>query len=75
MFEQKQKFNKAFFIQNALGDLKKKYKTTDKIMHMVNARSHLVSDTLAKLEMKRLEHPAYSPYLAPSDFFLFGYLN
>jgi hypothetical protein len=25
--------------------------------------------------MKRAPHPAYSPYLAPSDFYLFGYVK
>jgi hypothetical protein len=25
--------------------------------------------------MKRLPHPAYSPDIAPSDFFLFGYVK
>ena len=42
---------------------------------MDNARPHLVNDTLAKMGMKRLDHPAYSPDLAPSYFFLFGYLS
>ena len=27
------------------------------------------------MRLTRLEHPPYSPDLAPSDFFLFGYLK
>jgi hypothetical protein len=26
-------------------------------------------------ELERMGHPPYRPYLAPCDFFLFGYLN
>lgn len=74
MLGQKQRFNKEFFIQKVLGDLKKKYKTTGKILHMNNARPHLINKTLAKLGMKRVDHPAYSPDLAPSDIFVFEYL-
>ena len=70
-----EKFNKQFFIRKVLGDLKKKYKTKGKILHMDNARPHLVNDKLAKIGIRRLEHPPYSPDLAPSDYFLYGYLS
>jgi hypothetical protein len=30
-----------------------------------------VSELLASKQISVLEHPPYSPYLAPSDFFLF----
>jgi hypothetical protein len=30
---------------------------------------------LEATKAKRLSHPAYSPDIAPSDFFIFGYLK
>ena len=68
-----QKFNKQFFIHNVVGDLKKKYKTRGKIMD--NARLNLVDNELAQIGIGKLEHPPYSLDLAPSDYFLFGYLS
>ena len=44
-------------------------------LHIDNARPHSVQDKLDKLGISRLPHPPYSPDLAPSDFFLFGYLK
>lgn len=44
-------------------------------MHFDNARPHLIDDELIQMGVKRLPHPPYSPDLAPSDFFLFGYLK
>ena len=44
-------------------------------IHCDNAKPHtsqLTNETLARFGMKRLPHPAYSPDLAPSDFYLFG---
>ncbi|UYV77295.1 hypothetical protein LAZ67_15000398 [Cordylochernes scorpioides] len=43
-----------------------------------NARPHTsckTVSTIIKLGFEVLEHPAYSPYLAPSDYFLFGLLK
>ncbi|UYV78051.1 hypothetical protein LAZ67_15003310, partial [Cordylochernes scorpioides] len=43
-----------------------------------NARPHTsckTVSTIIKLGFEVLEHPAYSPDLAPSDYFLFGLLN
>ncbi|UYV73984.1 hypothetical protein LAZ67_11001703 [Cordylochernes scorpioides] len=43
-----------------------------------NARSHTsckTVSTIIKLGFEVLEHPAYSPDLAPSDYFLFGLLK
>jgi hypothetical protein len=43
-----------------------------------NARPHIAShtlETLKKLKWEAMEHPAYSPDLAPSDFHLFGPLK
>ena len=47
-------------------------------LHWDNARPHCASKTRTKLAEKHiilLPHPAYSPDVAPSDFFLFGYLK
>ena len=47
-------------------------------LHWDNARPHRSKDTVAELKEKckgSLVHPPYSPDLAPSDFFLFGYLK
>ena len=38
-------------------------------------RPHLAFQKLKELGIKRLEHLQYSPDLAPSDLFLFGYLK
>jgi hypothetical protein len=46
--------------------------------HFDNAPSHCTKEVREAMEGKellRLEHPAYSPDLAPCDFFLFGYLK
>lgn len=70
-----QKFNRNFFEQNVLGDLASKISTQGYFLHMDNARPHLVFKKLNELGIKRLDHPPYSPDVAPSDFFLFGYLK
>ena len=47
-------------------------------LHFDNARPHTSMTTLAKIDELRttkLPHPPYSPDLAPSDFYLFGYLK
>lgn len=44
-------------------------------LHIDNARPHLVQNKFDELGISRLPHPPYSPDLAPSDFFLFGYLK
>lgn len=48
------------------------------ILHHDNApahTSHLVSFTIHNLQYELLRHPAYSPDLAPSDYFLFPLLK
>jgi transposase len=43
-----------------------------------NARPHTAkvsTDDVTRNGMKRTRHPPYSPDLAPSDFFLFGYVK
>jgi histone-lysine N-methyltransferase SETMAR len=48
------------------------------VLHFDNAsphKSHLTSSFLETYGIKSLAAPAYSPDLAPSDFFLFGYMK
>lgn len=70
-----QKFNRIFFSEVVLGDLAKRISTKGYFLHMDNARPHLVHEKLNELGIKRLPQPPFSPDLAPSDFFLFGYLK
>ena len=47
-------------------------------IHFDNASSHTAKSTIQYCESKNhriLPHPPYSPDLAPSDFFLFGYIK
>jgi transposase len=47
-------------------------------LHLDNARPHNSRESnecLKATKAKRIIHPAYSPDLAPSDFFLFGFLK
>jgi hypothetical protein len=48
------------------------------IIHFGNANPHKSRrsrECLGSYRATRLQHPAYNPDLAPSDFFLFGYLK
>jgi hypothetical protein len=48
------------------------------LIHMDNAKAHAVRATQDKLDVsrfKRMPQPLYSPDIAPSDFFLFGWLK
>jgi hypothetical protein len=48
------------------------------LVHMDNARSHTSKRNLARMEelrLKRITHPLFNPDIAPSDFFLFGWLK
>jgi hypothetical protein len=48
------------------------------LLHMDNARSHTSKRNLARMEelrIKRVAHQLFSPDIAPSDFFLFGWLK
>jgi histone-lysine N-methyltransferase SETMAR len=48
------------------------------LLHRDNARPHTFRATqerIQELQWKRLEHPPYSPDLAPSDFHLFSPLK
>lgn len=45
-------------------------------LHFDNARPHTADKTIQYMELnglKKVPHPPYSPDIAPSDFFLFGY--
>jgi len=75
------RFNKAYF-HTVLDELAAKIHarrpargTSGIRIHVDNARPHLVGEKIEQLGMIRLEHPPYSPDLAPSDFFLFGFLK
>ncbi len=69
------KFNKQFFGNVVLRDLRTKMKTTGKFFHCDNARPHNSDQKFKEYGLTRLRHPPYSPDIAPSDFFLFGVLK
>lgn len=75
-------FNKDYFESTILASLEQEYartrpvrKTNGIFIHLDNARPHLVAAKLQEMGIERLQHPPYSPDLAPSDFYLFGYLK
>jgi len=80
----KQKFDSDYFT-SLLVKLKKnlhsmrRSKSMKKVyLHLDNAKVHTSRATVAKAEelgFKIMEHPSYSPDIAPSDFFLFGYIK
>ena len=82
MLPRGESFNRAFFVNVVLADLFKAIESARPVkraselrLHIDNARPHLVDDVLEGNGLARLPHPPYSPDLAPSDFFLFGYLK
>lgn len=75
MLGRNQKFNSKFFSDTVLDNLSKNISTKGYYLHMDNAKPHIVPQKLKELGIIRLEHPPYSPDIAPSDFFLFGYLK
>ncbi|MEW8547188.1 MAG: hypothetical protein AB2693_27060, partial [Candidatus Thiodiazotropha sp.] len=57
---------------------KRPRKATTFLLHQDNAPPHcagLTQATLKELNIKTIEHPPYSPDLAPNDFFLFPTLK
>jgi len=75
-------FTKRFFSDVVMEDFSKNVvipKTRDKKrkikLHCDNSKTHLIDEKLRTLNVPRLPHPAYSPDLAPCDFFLFGYVK
>ena len=79
------KINSEIFSNDILDDMiEELYKTRpskfirDFILHFDNASTHTSKKTKEKIKtmkLRILEHPSYSPDLAPCDFFLFGYLK
>jgi hypothetical protein len=78
-------YNSTFFCQSVLPGLIRKLGEHSRrrtlkglFVHLDNARPHNSresSQCLKDFHPTRMPHPAYSPDLAPSDFFLFGYLK
>ena len=82
MLPQDMKFTKNYFTEVVFGDLQNHFKVhrstrggSGITIHIDNAPSHRIDDYLIDNGFNRMEHPPYSPDLAPSDFFLFGYLK
>jgi transposase len=84
-FLEGESFNAEYFVRNILNPIhslpivavahkqRKRF-----ILHMDNSPIHKAKATKAKLAQMPVHlapHPPYSPDLAPSDFFLFGYLK
>jgi histone-lysine N-methyltransferase SETMAR len=76
------KFNASYYVTHILDPLSKWRRTqvgrTNRklIVYADNARPHtakMTSQFMEQNSMQRAPHPAYSPHLAPSDFYLFGY--
>jgi hypothetical protein len=77
--------NTDFFCNEVLPSLKRDIASRGRretlrrlVIHMDNARpqnSERVQECILASKAGRLPHPAYSPDLAPSDFFLFGHLK
>lgn len=77
-------FNAEYFINEILQELYEKTSTIPNkgdrkvTLHFDNARPHTarkVTQFMEEHHMKKAPQPAYSPDIAPSDFFLFGYLK
>lgn len=77
-------FNAGYFINEILKELYEKTSTIPNkgdrkvTLHFDNARPHTarkVTQFMEEHHMKKAPQPAYSPDIAPSDFFLFGYLK
>jgi len=74
----------SFFCDDVLPHLAEMFATKGEnrrqftYVHMDNARPHTAKATLEKmkvLKLKRTPQPPYSPDVAPTDFFLFGWLK
>jgi transposase len=78
------KFNSDYYISHILtplAEIKESIGVESQrklIVHADNARPHTakkVEEVLESTGLRNASHPPYSPDLAPSDFFLFGYLK
>jgi hypothetical protein len=84
-FSPDQSSNGACFIQKVITSLATVLQAGGRVngvpftlLHMNNAKSHNSKSNLeqmTQLEFKRIIHPPYSRDIAPSDFFLFGWLK
>jgi len=81
---QDQKFNSEYFINEILQPIYKELSSVAEelgktiTLHFDNARAHTsrkVQEYMNSHNMKRAVQPPYSPDIAPSDFYLFGYLK
>jgi histone-lysine N-methyltransferase SETMAR len=74
-------FNAEYYRVNLLTELLPLHPQVDErkpVIHADNARTHIARKFRAFCEENLLRlaaHPAYSPDLAPSDFFLFGHIT
>jgi histone-lysine N-methyltransferase SETMAR len=75
-------FTKTFFKEVVIDDFTKTTKipkTRDKMrqikFHCDNSTTHQINEHFHDLNIPRMDHPPYSPDLAPCDFFLFGYVQ
>jgi histone-lysine N-methyltransferase SETMAR len=82
MLPAQQSFNKDFFTGTVVLRLaedreptRPKLKAHGTFLHLDNAPPHHTSEKYDEYGIKRLPHPPYSPDLAPSDFWFFGYLK
>ena len=62
-------------LENSLSRKRPKRRVEGYFLHLDNAKSHLVDEQISEMGFTRMVQPPYSPDLAPSDFFLFGYLK
>jgi hypothetical protein len=78
------KFNSTYYVHGILTSLLDWYNARfgvaqqNLVIHADNARPHsakVVSDFCEENEITVTPHPPYSPDLAPSDFYLFGFLK
>ena len=77
-------FTADYFINNILQKIDEAYKGFPErakrriTLHFDNVRPHTarkVKEYMSSHRMKRAPHPPYSPDIAPSDFYLFGYIK
>ena len=83
--EPKAKFNATYFVEQILPKIDSFYRefrpkngAKNVFLHVDNARPHNAKISRFKMSeygLKRMEHPPYSPDLAPCDFWLFGYIK
>ena len=80
----RQKFNSEYFINNILQPIYEQLSSRAEelgktiTLHFDNAKVHTsrkVHEYMESHNMKKAAQPPYSPDIAPSDFFLFGYVK